>query len=140
MNILLDIEEGLTREIMDFADEGLLTFEQAHAHLLKKGLEKTQMLTLDASDVDALVAKLIEQSLETVQDKPFLLAAIYRSLGKKPTSEWANLHPTTRKLIGKRVRHAVTEYEDQAQRGQIIVEFLDKTAQNSALYRITRKA
>ena len=140
MNILLDIEEGLTREIMDFADEELLTFDQAHAYLLKKGLEKTQMVSLDASDVDALVAKLIDQSLETAQDKPFLLAAVFRTLGKKPASEWANLHPTTRKLIGKRFRQAVAEYDDEAQRGQLIVEFMDKTAQNSALYRVTRKS
>lgn len=140
MNILLDLEEGLTREIMDFADEELLTFEQAHAYLLKKGLEKTQMVSLDAGDVDVLVAKLIDQSLETAQDKPFLLSAIYRTLGKKPASEWANLHPTTRKLIGKRFRQAVAEYDDEAQRGHLIVEFLEKTAQNSALYRVTRKS
>ncbi|WCE10144.1 hypothetical protein [Pseudomonas sp. JBR1] len=140
MQIILDLNEGIAREIMDFADEELTSFEDALALLVKKGLEKTLMVTLDASDVDALVSKLIGQSLKNAQDKPFLLSAVYKGLGKKPASEWGNLHPTTRKLIGRRFRQAALEHEDQAQRGHLIVEFLEKTAQNSALYRVTQKS
>lgn len=139
MNILLDIEESLTREIMDFADEELLTFEQAHAHLLKKGLERVQLVSLDAAQVDDLVEKLIQHALDTTQDKPFLLTAIYKMLKKKPTAEWAYLHPTTRKLVGKRFRQAIQEHADQTQfADDLIIEFVEKTAQNSALYRVTK--
>ena len=65
MNILLDIEETLTREIMDYADEELLTFEQAHTVLLKKGLERIQSVSLDPAQVDELVTKLIHISEPT---------------------------------------------------------------------------
>ena len=52
MNMLIDFEESLTREIMDFADEESLTFEDAHVLLLKKGLERVQLVSLDAAQVD----------------------------------------------------------------------------------------
>lgn len=139
MNMLIDFEESLTREIIDFADEESLTFEEAHVFLLKKGLERVQSVSLDAAQVDDLVTKLIEQALEMPQEKPFLLTAVYKLVKKKPASEWANLHPTTRKLVGKRFRQAIHEHEGDAWDADPIIEFVEKTAQNSALYRVTQK-
>jgi hypothetical protein len=139
MNMLIDFEESLTREIMDYADEESLTFEEAHAYLLKKGLERVQSVSLDAAQVDDLVTKIIEQALAMPQEKPFLITAVYKSVKKKPAPEWANLHPTTRKLIGKRFRQAIHEHEDDAWDSDPIIEFVEKTAQNSALYRVTQK-
>ncbi|KMM80539.1 MULTISPECIES: hypothetical protein [Pseudomonas] len=139
MNILLEIDEALMREIMDFSDEELQTFEQAHVYLLKKGLEKVQTVSLDADEVDSLVERLIARALTTAEDKPFLLAAIYKVLSKKPAAEWASLHPTTRKLIGRRFRQAIREYYNDAKTGDLTVEFIEKTAQNSALYRVSQK-
>jgi hypothetical protein len=139
MNMLIDFEESLTREIIDFAEEESLTFEEAHVFLLKKGLERVQSVSLDAAQVDDLVSRLIEQALDTPQDKPFLLTAVYKMVKKKPASEWANLHPTTRKLIGKRFRQAINEHAENAWDNDPIIEFVEKTAQNSALYRVSSK-
>jgi len=139
MNMLIDFDESITREILDFADEESLTFEEAHILLVKKGLERAQSVSLDPAQVDELVGKLIEQALETPKGKPFLLSAVYKLVKKKPASDWANLHPTTRKLVGKRFRQAIAEHEEESWDEDLIIEFVEKTAQNSALYRISHK-
>lgn len=139
MKILLEIEDSLMREILDFAEEDVCTVEEASAYLIRKGLEKVTSVTLDSDEVDELVESLLSEALQTTKNKPFLLAAIYKKLDVKPAHDWPSLHPTSRKTIGRRFRQAIREHIERMDDDDVVIEFVEKTAQNSALYRVTEK-
>lgn len=140
MKILLEIEDSLMREILDFSHEDVCTIEEAYTYLIRKGLEKVTSVSLDSDQVDELVEGLLSEALQTAKNKPFLLAAIYKKLDDKPAHDWPSLHPTSRKMIGRRFRQAIREHEDRMDDDDdLVIEFVEKTAQNSALYRVTEK-
>ncbi len=139
MKILIDINDSIVRDILNYSDEyeDNLQIEEVILSLLNEALDNKKTKTLNDEDLDDVINKMISFAIENKEkNKTFKTNELYKKAIDEP---WVKLSPSTRKSLGRRFRSAINEYWDKIPEGDFVIEFKDRNINNAAIYKVVKK-
>ena len=137
MQVALELSESLVREILDYSDDELIPFEEAAAALLLEAVQGKKLTDLDEDALNETVETMLTFALNNADEgKVFKTNELYV---KAFNEKWTKLSSSTRKSIGRRFRSAVKEHADDANDGDMIIQFDGRNINNAAVYRVDEK-
>jgi len=139
MKIVIDIEESVVREILNFADENEddMDFEDLVSSLLSDMVNSKKTKTLSDEELTEKIDQMISFAIKNSKHgKSFKANELYF---KALNESWNKLSPSTRKSLGRRFRSSVDEKWDKASEGDLVVEFKNRNINNAAIYEVVEK-
>lgn len=114
-----------------------MEIEDYFQSLADTDLYSNKLKELDDDELKDIVDGMISFALKNNKsDRAFKANELYVKAFDEP---WTKLSPSTRKSLGRRFRSAVNEYWDEADDGELVIEFFQRNINNAALYKVTEK-
>jgi len=139
MRVVIDFEESLVREILNFADEHEedMDFEDLVSSLLSDMVNSKKTKTLSDDELTEKIEQMILFAIKNRKaGKSFKVNELYF---KALDESWSKLSPSTRKSLGRRFRSTVDEEWAEASEGDYVVEFKNRNINNAAIYEVVEK-
>lgn len=91
---------------------------------------------LDDTEIDDLIERMHAVALEGEVERTFKTPELYRLTTNE---RWVDLASNSRKTLGRRFRKFCVSHSDEADFGDVVVQFDSRNLQNMAVYRVIVK-
>ncbi|MCG9057314.1 hypothetical protein LH442_15355 [Laribacter hongkongensis] len=144
MNVQISLDEDLVEDVLKYGREKKISFDQAIYDLIKHSIDQLTFIVIDNDEIKKIVNDMIlfavTSSNNVVEvDQMFRTPELLIKLRDGDTNAWNKLHPSSRKAIGRQFSLAIRKHAREAEDGDFIIKFKDKSISNAALYAVTSK-
>lgn len=139
MQLKLNLTKKILSDILQRIDETnpQMEVEDYFLSLAENDLYSNKLKELSDDELKTVIDEMINFALNNFKsDRPFKANELYAKAFEEP---WTKLSPSTRKSLGRRLRSAINEHWDEADDGDLVIEFQERNINNAALYTVTEK-
>ena len=135
MKLNIDID---TNDLSNAEFENLIALLKASRPLADVEVEEadTAGVELEDEEIDNLLENMRDFALGGEINRIFKTPELYRLATDQ---NWGDLHPNSRKAIGRRFKKIVDAHFDEAELGEAVIQYHGRNLQNTALYRLIEK-